>query len=58
MNERSAAIAMTSTTPAVPHTESGLVIADQHLSTEELIDLMRRQGAIPRLVQEWLLDQG
>ncbi|QNG27774.1 hypothetical protein [Synechococcus sp. HK01-R] len=57
MNERSAAIAMTSTTPAVPHTESGLVIADQHLNTEELIDLMRRQGAIPRLAQEWLLDQ-
>lgn len=34
-----------------------LLLDDQPMSCRNLIDLMRRQGAMPGLVQEWVLDQ-
>ena len=40
-----------------PLTATALLVDDQAMSCRDLIDLMRRQGSMPRLVQEWVLDQ-
>ena len=40
-----------------PLTSTALLVDDQPISCRDLIDLMRRQAAIPRLLQEWVLDQ-
>ena len=36
---------------------AALWIDDIPLSNTDVIDLIRRQGAVPRLVQEWVIDR-
>ena len=36
--------------------ETAIWLDDNALSTEKVVELLRRQGAVPRLIREWILD--
>lgn len=37
--------------------ETAIWLDDNALSTEKVVELLRRQGAVPRLIREWILDE-
>lgn len=57
MSNNSALAAMSSESNSARDSCSALVIDDHQVCVEDLVNLIRRQGAIPRLVQEWFLDR-